>query len=325
MRRNAFAARPKHFHGRPLHGTIKFPGFHTTDILDIAKAYAHAKVDAMTPSEWGATLKKGWTYPMWDYPVIVTLDMRGLKALPDYDAFEYWLQPAADFLREFMQYSPYMRDTTFAKFERYLNTYDGDTEQETPHNTSDALGQIWGMFGTSDVAYRIRSWLEAQLDPDAALRAVLRNPQRDDFLMNIAHQYRYDQDIEEKRITGVWYMLPFFDKLWPHYDDPEWESDQCEKRIDNIEAAGYATITMGNITDNQDPSALILVYEAPPPRQVAEQLHMFGHKPEPRLEYHGTTYKNLCDAARELAKRIPKPPPPYQEDAPGDIIDTEDR
>ena len=85
---NAFLAKPTKFRGRGMHGVISYPGFHTTTRYSVACSYANAKVDDLTPSEWTATLKKSWSSPMPDYPVVISLVMRG-KPRVEYHGTSY--------------------------------------------------------------------------------------------------------------------------------------------------------------------------------------------------------------------------------------------
>src|SRR5579883_565982 len=98
-RRNAFLARPegKH-HGpseRPVTGARKWAGFHTTDSMDVAFPYAQVKAvdwfETVSVEDCPACGDAGCPecvgrYRLRDYPVVVALDMSGLKRLPDYDA-----------------------------------------------------------------------------------------------------------------------------------------------------------------------------------------------------------------------------------------------
>lgn len=315
MRRNAFAARPKKFRGRGMHGVITHPGFHTTDAFGVACTYAHAKVDDLLPgvNQMGGILsrKKPWRYPIHDYPVVVSLVMNGLQRLPDYDAHNYWAGPVEDTLRDFEQWG---KGRTFEDFVDYVDRSEFES-QDSPDDIADALCQILDAYPSEHAGYRIRDFLEAQPDPDRALLAVLREPANPVLLMHVCQQYRYLEDVHERRICAVDYMRPFFRHLLPYYEDPEWEEDRWEEKKAAIERAGYATVSLGNVYDSQDPVAHVRVYEVPPesimPGQEQELMPWGSY--EPRVEYHGTSYVNLVSAAPKLARRLPRPPPPYEE------------
>ena len=312
MRRNAFDAKPTKFAGRQMLGVISHPGFHTTDRYSVACSYAYAKVDSQAPTEISPAIKKGWEYPMTDYPVVVSLVMNGLGRLPDYDAFEYWEAPANGFLESFLEHGD-VDDGVFglARFEE-----DGVFEYDTPENALDALASILDGNPYYQVGGRITDWVELQPDPDGALNLLLSSinhlPPR--FLMEITRQYRYTDNVNASRICSVDYMKPFFDYLFPHYDDPEWEKRRIDDRLANIEAAGYATVNMNDVYDDIDPTQVTNVFSIDPNSitpDTGQTLFPWGsHKP--RVEFHGTSYKNLISAAPNLP--LPVPPPPYEEE-----------
>lgn len=315
-KRNAFAAKPRKFRGRGMHGVFTHPGFHTTDRFSVACSYANAKVDDLTATQNDFTgiLKPGWRHFMPDYPVIVSLVMNGLVRLPDYDAFEYWAGPAEQFLNEFAQFGSEM---TLGGFNSYLNHWESAPQEseDAPGSATDALGLLLDGQPWVHVGQRILEFLEQQPDPDGALQRIIDEPNNPVFLMHVAQQYRYLEDVPEMRICAVDYMRPFFDRLLPHYDDPEWEAEQWEKKQEHIEAAGYATVSLTDVYDDQDPTVTTRVYEVPPESIIpdrGQQLFPWGDR-TPRVEYHGTSYVNLRAAAPRLARRLPKPPPPYKE------------
>lgn len=315
MRKNVFAAKPAKFAGRQMMGVISHPGFHTTDRYGVACNYANAKVDQHTPSEWTATLKRGWHYPMSDYPVVVSLVMNGLERLPDYDAFEFWAPAVQTTFEEFEQYGNGEDVDAFADFVEGRDTF--TNEEASPSSAVDALSLILDGSTNEQVGRRILDWITDQPDPEGALRFATNNPDDPAFLMHITQQFRYLEDVDERRICGVDYMRPFFDHLLPHYDDPEWEEQRWEDREARIVAAGYATVTLADVYDSHDPTVVKTVYEVPPESirtPDSGQLH-FGdwHTPKPRVEYHGTSYLNFRAAAPGLASHLPPPPPPYEE------------
>lgn len=317
VKRNACLAKPSKFRGRGMRGVVTHPGFHTTDKFGVACTYAQAKVEDLLPglNQTGGILSKTkpWSYPIHDYPVIVSLVMNGLTRLPDYDAFEYWAGPVADFLHEFEQYG---KGRTFENFWTYVDRLESPS-QDAPNDLLTALLSLLDGYPAERAPYQIRDFLEAQPDPDRALDTILRNPANPVFLMHICQQYRYLEDVPEWRICAVDYMRPLFDYMLPHYDNPEWEEERWDEKTEALERAGYTHFGHGNLEDEQDPITTSRVYEIPPESITPDRgqaLMPWGER-SPRVEFHGTNYVNLRWAAPGLTRKLPAPPEPYRRDA----------
>lgn len=312
-RRNVFLAKPAKFRGRQMMGVVEYPGFHTTDLYGVACAYAHGKVEDLATTEWGATIRKGWNDPMADYPVVVSLVMNGLERLPDFDAFEYYADPVAQLLEEFEHSG---EDLTVKGFDEFIGSGFEDS-LDNPSDLWGALDQLLMGTAMDRVSGSMRDFFLSQPDPDEALRRAMDDPKDPRLLMFASRQYRYLENVSEHRICAVDYMKPFFGKLLPHWDDPEWESQGWERRVENIEKAGYATVSLTDVYDGRDPCETTNVYSVPPETIIpdrGQELMPWGER-KPRVEYHGTSYVNLRRAAPRLMRRLPVPPEPYQGNA----------
>ena len=88
LRRNDFLARPESHAGERTMGVTSHPGFHTAERPETTWAYAQMKV---VTSDLGDELSDVGPerVVLDDYPVVVALDMSGLKRHVDYDAVHF--------------------------------------------------------------------------------------------------------------------------------------------------------------------------------------------------------------------------------------------
>ncbi len=291
--RNAFQAKPKSFHGQATRGVQSHPGFHTACEMKIAQPYAMMKVESEIATDW--------TEPeiykeLNDYPVIIELDMQGLSFEPDFDALT-WFKEAIEF---FVQSSK-----DFDEFSESLEFMEEDVD--IPETMVESLFYLSGQSQTTAIV-RFNSWLERQPDPEAAFIKVKREGCPDELLAEVSCQFRYTEDVPSDRILAVHYVQPVFNHVFPHYDDPEWEEGGYEHITERIEGAGYDVVAKEHIYDDMEVLTEV------------ETTRLREAPPGARIEYHGTSLKNLLSAAPELQNVLPRPPAPFAggSEGPGD-------
>jgi hypothetical protein len=255
-----------------MHGVASHPGFHTGATVEIAAPYAQARFEE---GERGGMFR--------DYPVLVALDMRGLRALTDYDAEMEVRTNIVDVVQG-------NKIITLDDLEHVCD----HLERETPdsalealflnhpaiHNPSCALFHYLADLGTV-VAHTI-------------LSEIRRGKVRPTMLRDVTQQYRYLDFVNTSRITAVGYMKPFWQSLI------EWDQGEREERLINaVEALGFDVA--GPYDEPQ--VEITWVYERPVSRNA-------------RVEYHGTSYLRLLQAAPELASVLPVPLAPFGTEAP---------
>ncbi len=283
---NPLLAQPTKHYGPAMSGVITHPGFHTGSTLSICQPYAQAKVDEFVPDSWGKELQ---THVMRDYPVILELDMQGIPFTIDYDAAGWFNDAVKQAIEESEDYDA---------LENYLDF--SEPEEDRPENMIQALFYLSGAM-PSRAVYSLRDWLQSQSDPYEAFAQIKAKGLPDELLAKVSGQFRYTQDVPSGRIVTVNYIRPVFNYLFPHYDDPNWHHD---KIIDRIEGLGYDVVTLAN------------VYEGSEVLTVAKSVNV-GPRLFPvedqRLEFHGTSWRNLMSAAPELKDILPLPPKPFWE------------
>jgi len=305
MRRNVFQAKPVKFRGRKMLGVVTHPGFHAAGSAEITFPYAHAKVEWELPSE-AASVKPDWDYPLSDYPVIVEIDTQGLSPLPDYDAEEAWRASILNFLAVFEE--DYEGWQPVRSLEKYTDRYWEPPNQESASRVVDALfilsQQDPDVFGALRFLEYLQSYPEDE--GDRRLRKIMRTGELSTTaLMAICDQYRYLEDVSQSRIMSVFYMTPYFDRLFDWH-----EEELLENREPWITKAGYDIITTDDLYNNVNPTKLKTVFERPKSGRGQGVLFEAGEV-IPRYQFHGTSYENLLLAAPELEARLPVPPTPY--------------
>jgi hypothetical protein len=289
-RHNPFYAKPAQFHGGVTRGVETHPGFHTACDMIITQPYAQMKVLEYLPSSI-----ENLNDPIPDYPVILELDMHGLDFVPDYDAL-HWFNDAVNGIIEHIK--------SFDELESHIEYGDGD-EYEKPEAMIEGLFYLSGQQPSSAI-YRLRDWLKEQDDPEEAFVKLKQTGVPGELLAKVSCQYRYLNDVPSGRVQRVHYVCPVFDRLFPHYEDNEWEEEGLDEQLELIEAAGYDVVTMGNIVDDQQVLKIVSSFD------VGYQL--FKAK-SARIEFHGTSLRNLLSAAPELAGVLRWPPKPFSVDA----------
>lgn len=293
-RKNPFQALPKKFHGRPAGGTHLLPGFHTAAQRDQALPYAHQKGGAMDAwidepcdqcdgDSCPACVAR---YRIDDYPVVVAVDMSGLEPEHDVDA-RHVLKNLVDAARDALKSDDPIR---------YFSPDASNVESETPSSVETALFQAVARH-EEDPAGSFGSWLE-DLPEDKALAAIKtvaaggRAAER--ILMDVIGQFRYLDDVSADRIVSVYYVTPFWDELLD-YQGREGDDDLAAA----LEAAGWEVLDIDDVYTGSVHPKFTHAWERP-------------ISPNARIEWHGTGYRNLLSAAPELAKKLPKPPLPYE-------------
>jgi hypothetical protein len=289
-RRNAFLAEPVEHHGPVAGGTRPYPGFHTAEDMDTTAPYAQMKaVDEVDVPACDVCEDDGCdecareiTIP--DYPVIVGVDMNGLDPEPDYDAIVLAMDALRIAAGEALDESRMGGDPM-----RWLDTIDSES-RDYPGRVDEALFERFAhcVAQPAMCLMRIMEGQEPE-EVDRRLEAIVEGGEEAERLaMNLIGQFRYTQDVGTDRIVSVHYMKPF----WPHEVFDGFEDDMQEALVE----AGWDTVCKDDI-DAFDPS-YALAYERVAPAGA-------------RVEYHGTSYRNLLLAAPELVKSLPQPPKPY--------------
>lgn len=299
-----FLAKPPIPYGESYKGIIEFPGFHTTENFDIAAAYAAGRVS----QSYTETDESGVHY-VTDYPVVVALNMVGHHALPDYDAVKM-VKPAlltglGEALRDLDEE---------ASDEEIVEAVESYTEfVETERDThSDPMAYI-SEEAFSHFENVLRGIYDDPRFPDAARLFLQTGEFPDDLLLEATDQFRYEEDVKESRIVGVWYLTPVAGESvdWQDEDNEESEVDARWPGFnvygeDDL-MGGYASIGSQQVYEG----------EATGIEEMGPQLPLFTPEqlppPEPVIQYHGTTYLRLLQAAPFLEGELPEPPsPPFR-------------
>lgn len=282
--RNDFLAIPPEFHGPGTHGVASHPGFHTAQDSETTYAYAQTKVVPEDLDDELSSLGPAGIC-LDDYPVVVAIDMQGLEALTDYDAIEFVKPRIIDVANEVVRQDS---EDLLAELESYAEC--GDMWRLEPET---ALGFIFEMGAPvmQDPSGALHSVAEQQDDPDEFIRLLAAGKVDDEVLAEITGQYRYVQDVSSDRIVSVHYLAPWFPRIFDCEID-----DSAGELAEKLEQAGWA------IVDQSDVNAFHL-------REKTRDIYSRSEPQGARIEYHGTSYLNLLQAAPEL--KLPKPPLPF--------------
>lgn len=291
-RRNALMAFPEGRHHGPVAGGVRpYPGFHTSWDRDVAAPYAQMKaVDEVEREECGEcddppcpTCVSEWSIP--DYPVVIGVDMQGLEPLPDYDAIHL----SMDALRIAAQEALHVGAPI-----HWLQNLEPLQPDELPDST---MGLLFARFASSvtDPGQSLAGVLEDLPDDEALrqLRAVAegQTPEAERIAMRVVGQFRYTQDVPDGRVVSVAFMRPFW---------PEGVVRDDEELVEAIAEAGWDPITWDD-ADTFSPD-----FDVVWRREEA---------PGARIEYHGTSWRNLLLALPWLQSEIQPPPAPYAPEA----------
>lgn len=301
-----FKAFPKRFSGKAAGGTVEAPGFHTAIEPGITYPYAYMKVMDILPDTWDAEDRVNIRrHGLHDAPVVVSLDMAGLVPHPDIDA-KFALENFEFVFDEFKKEADRNGDL-LEQFLDFVDSWDTYPENEEPGGVDELLFEVSGV-GTEAVLYSVKNYLEG-LNPILAQRILdlaLRNRPDEYLLMNGIGQFRYLEDVPSERIMGVKVLAPWFNRIFPHYEDEDYD----KKMVESIESAGFETASLENWYDQTPPISRVFSWDRPPSSQ--RQLWFPGIEETPALEYHGTSLLNLVLAAPELEPIADEIPPPFK-------------
>lgn len=289
-RRNEFLASPREFHGGATMGVRTHPGFHTAAVPETTYAYAQQKVVPVG-------IPPGWLDPqdvadvagitLSDYPVVVALDMQGMKRHVDYDAVHFVRPVIRDVAKSVVESSP---EDPIGDLE--LSCWEGTEYWDS--RELEVLGWLYriGSSVVENPSCSLLSYVEEQSDPGQFMRDLADGTLPDEALAEITGQFRYTDDVPTSRVVVVEYMAPYF----PLVFDYEGQDEETEQLAVQAEAAGWSILDWNDATQDSLQPEMTTVYERKPPKSA-------------RIEYHGTSYRNLILAAPELG--LPTPPPPF--------------
>lgn len=298
-----FMAEPPVPQHEKYQGIIEYPGFHTTESFDIAASYAVGRVKtSFTEGDDGINY-------VTDYPVVVALDMSGFIPDVDYDAIEIVapvLEVQLEELIGVLDDDPTDEEIVTAA-EDMIQSFDNEYEaNEDPAEVMTEFA-MWNMKNPLAKIYE---------NPDFpnALREYMQNPDLKEgpltkILMDATDQYRYTQDVSEKRVVGVWFVVPVAEEMIE--DTSEEDFEEVEARWPGFDVFSQDDVYGGTSYNSEQ------VYENLESEYDDDvQLSLFTKEQlavEPKIQYHGTTYKRLLEAAPFLDGVLPEPPnPPYQ-------------
>jgi hypothetical protein len=272
---NAFLARPENVRlYAGTRGIDEFPGFHTASFIDISAPYAQMRYEQSQGK---------------DYPVIVQLNMRGLEKFADYDAFAFIKEPLIDTIKfnlsNVYNAEAIRNDLASLSESPVFSPHD----QTLPQTTIDSLFLLHPMNGNLE---GVLLDLTSDLTDEELInlfKSIRDEKVPESFLAALTGQFRYLEDVEEDRITAVYYMKPFWSKIVPNWDHPEFD-EEVENFIEEAINAGFSIVF-----DTQ---------EAEP------EYSLVWGTPTRDGEFHGTSYLALKKAVPNLFKQLPKPKVP---------------
>jgi len=268
MKKNPLSPRPQNYSGPAASGGTQ-EGVHTADTLEQAIAYANLK---------GAPP---------DYPVVIALDTSGLKRIPDLD-----VERAAERLQD--------NGEAELKYGAVQSVVDlmGHLEETDEHyfDAGDPTQNL--LFAETEPAPNAapallnylesrRGWSEKK--EDAFIKRVRAGKLTPEEKMKIWGQGRYMESIGPERVTGVYFVRPFWPEILPDHDD----EGSIEALLEGN--PGWAFVVEDDQQDLPLGSAASLEWGQP----------SFSD------EYHGTSWENLKSALPAIARQMDLPPAPY--------------
>lgn len=281
-RRNPFLARPEKFRGPQTFGTRSHPGFHTCREPGLAVPYAQFKGGDIALPVWFRVLR--------DYPVIVGLDMRGFKAVLDFDAVKTSMPYLVDAAREAVRRAAWPDERLDVLEEMAEEERDPAIPLHQVRNVVTALFLVFCQR-IDDPVRGLAAFVRGLDDPGRFIGELAEHRISDEDLMEIVGQYRYLDDVPEDRVVSVDYMTPF----WHEVLDPD--ARGARERIAQLRSEGWSVVTPESLFEDRVPLRLARTWSQP----VAGA----------RIEYHGTSYRNLLEAAPHLRGALPVPPRPF--------------
>ena len=285
--RGHVALRPNDFRGAPRRTFLgikaSLAGFHTAASKEVT--YGYAQMRAVPREAPDVEPDEARRLLLGNYPVTVTLDMKGLRALPDYDALR---------VREALQIAAEKALSEAAKNETDpLEELARTVDRRYVPPPDDAVQWLFH-YGSSSIYYpagALLAFAESKRDPSGFVRAVAASRMSDKDLTSMVGQFRYVKDVSSDRIVAVDYVQPW----WPDVLDARIPQERRLGRA--LRDAGWSIIDVSDVEAGQLPVAEASVYRRRRPKGA-------------RLEYHGTSWRNLVAAAPEL--RLPVPPTPFE-------------
>lgn len=257
-----------------------YEGVHTTDNSAIAAAYAM--------SAWRKDDQRG-------YPVVLVLNVTGLKALPDIDA----MVRAAEVMNE-SSVRAELR-TTLEDAEDPDHVVDAFSHWDHATEAEGGAGDDPAIFVFEDSREPVTAFVEALREADwsdetimGALRAWANDGKiAPEGMTTLVSQRRYMTDFERDRLVEIRAVQPW----WPHVIDEYEEHEGEDRDADAIEAAGWRVWTTDEAyTGAIDEGSTKVVYK--------------GRETGRNREYHGTT---STAAAAAFGIELPSAPFPVRE------------
>lgn len=229
--------------GRPPRES-DYEGVHTTGSRLIAGAYAMGT---------------------WDngdgYPVIVTLDVTGLKPLPDVDAMLRGAEAVDDLLSHYR-----MEVKNGETFYSLLNE-DDFAQSEVQ------AGEEPAAFIFEDIGTHVLSAIDGEQDPEAVFEAFLKSGELpNSVLTRMVNQQRYLNDFDIDRVVRIEALRPWWHQVLYGEDDGE-----ADAEIERVEGRGYQVFTIADLPFQDHDIQTKVLWEAPDAKKRKD------------VEYHGTT------------------------------------
>lgn len=259
-------------------GFVTHPGFHTTEDIDIAAAYALGRVlNNYTEHEEGEAAY------VTDYPVVAVINTEGAEKYTDYDAENFALDGLKVTLEEMrsegINEESSNEEIRTAAYEA-LEFYEHQSELSPVSSPMDFFSEQVFMHFTNPLNEDI---VDHPDFPDAVRNYMKTgNWTHTQMLMQMTNQYRYTVPIDN--LVGVYFVQPIAEVMSDYDSDVE---------MHEREWAGFDIPWVDDLySGNFEP-----VYKL-----------VWGE--DPGLEYHGTTFSRLQAAFPDIT--FPEPPsPPY--------------
>lgn len=298
-------------------GIIEYPGFHTTKDFDIAAAYAGGRVHSSYTHQ-----DEDGTHYVTDYPVVVALNMAGHHAVTDYDAVEMVKPGLMTALSEIVNggygEDGLTEDSTDDEIrdaaDRYTEMASGTEMEQQDDPIGYVTEEAFSHFGNA-----LRMILDDERFPDAVRLFMQTGEFPDELLIEATNQFRYEEDVDEKRVVGVWYLTPLAGEAVTYDAQEADEGDEGSEAAIDARWPGFDVPFEDDLMGGSGRFNSQQVYEgeASGVEEEGPQLPLFTPEqlppPEPDIQYHGTTYLRLLQAAPFLADVLPAPPsPPFR-------------
>jgi len=249
----------------------ELPGFHTATNKNMTAIYAQAAFEVSRES-------LPYSINYYDYPVIVGVNVLGLKSFFDWDAINKTIPTIIDVIDSHESYDDLLKFIDFVEMESKFTETAIEALEELNHNYQNPAQACISFFQDVDPEYGERIFDLIKKDP--------QNEKIQKLFLQWVGQYRYEDVIGLDRIVSIDYMTPFFPHILKY--------DASEKIVDEIVDLGFAPLT----EDDYYYLSLELetVYQIPIPEE-----HI--------IQYHGTSYSAVTEAFPEL--ELPYPPSPF--------------